>query len=245
MPNFPRTLADLLLASLLLAGSIPSCATPHIQRVTVPYVPCPTDGQVGPITAPNGPPRMVALSAETARQIAYYQGGVGQGVFAPRGWQCRVSYGSAGHWILIAPDTNEAHLGRPAPLAVTVDVHDGGTSGRFGVADYLARLFPKLGASFIERVKSESIPGVELSPEPYSSDSVKYLNNLTAEFVTPPNTVGLGTDVPSEEATHGIVILDTSSDWSIIALRVRLGSTMQQLVPAIVRLNTVCMQKDD
>ena len=64
--------------------------------LTVPFVGCPSDGQAGPVATPTGGPVRVSLPARVAAELAYYKGGQGTGVLAPRGWQCFESYGSSG-----------------------------------------------------------------------------------------------------------------------------------------------------
>lgn len=64
--------------------------------VRAPFVGCPADGQVGPLAPPTGKARLVHTESVLPGPIAYYKGAQGYGVFAPAGWNCRVSYGSVG-----------------------------------------------------------------------------------------------------------------------------------------------------
>src|SRR5258706_8228370 len=97
----PRMRTVLLGAAVTVA--LYGGTAPRIQRETVPFVGCPSDGQMGPIAAPTGAPKVVELDAATAREIAYYSGDGGPAAFAPRGWYCQVSYGSSGSTIFVTP----------------------------------------------------------------------------------------------------------------------------------------------
>jgi hypothetical protein len=139
---------------------LPSWAGPHAKRETVPFVGCPADGQAGYVAPPRGAPKVLPLESVPARAIAYYKGDDAPGVFAPRGWRCRVWYGSGGTTILVTPlPIDSAHFPPPQSRghAVELSFSDGGTSGRFRVAEYASRLFPGVAARFIEMVKSEGL----------------------------------------------------------------------------------------
>ena len=220
------------------------------MRVTVPTIGCPADGQVGPIPPPHSSPRAVALDAAPAQQVAFYQGGVGPGVFAPRGWHCQVSYGSAGSDIVVTPAPIDS-AGNPQMRirgeAVMSTYHEGGTSGRFAVAGFGRLLFPHAAAKFIESVESEDlVPESDFTFGPYPFDVMKHLDSVTTEFTTPANKAGLGTEsnlVPSQEAIRGIAVLDTHADWRLTILRVRLGPNHRRLEGTILRLNKKWMQR--
>src|SRR5436190_3374384 len=123
---------------------------------TVPFVGCPADGQSGPIAPPKGQPKVVSLGDLPAGGIAYYKGDQAPGVFAPAGWHCRVWYGSSGSTLVVTPTPlDTTHFPKVAGPAVEMSVSYGGTSGRFNVARYASRLFPRLLARFIQRVKGE------------------------------------------------------------------------------------------
>jgi hypothetical protein len=133
-----------------------------------------------------------------------------------------------------------------SPAAVTSVYHEGGTSGRFAVAGFGQLLFPRVAAEFIERVKREDLVAEsDFKLGPYPSDTVTYPDSVTAEFTTPPNKAGLGTEsglAPSQEAIRGIAILDTHGDWGLTILGVRLGPNLRRVEGAILRLNRECMQ---
>ena len=141
---------------------------------TVPFVGCAADGQTGPIPPPEGAARVVELWDAPLEQIAYYEGANFSGVYAPRGWHCRVLYGSAGATIVVSPANLNPSEFPPSPIrdqAVERVYMEGGTSGRFSVATYASRLFPKLAAAFVTKVKSEGIvPASNFERGPYLSE---------------------------------------------------------------------------
>jgi hypothetical protein len=91
------------LIGLSLALVVPwaSCVA---QQSTVPFVGCPADGQQGPVEAPKGEPRVPPLNDVPAEGLAFYKGEYAPGAYAPRGWHCRVWYGSSGGFILVTPE---------------------------------------------------------------------------------------------------------------------------------------------
>jgi hypothetical protein len=180
------------------AAALFACSTWQGAKASenVPFVGCPSDGQLGPIAAPKGAAKTVNVDAATAAQLAYYQALDSFGVLAPRGWKCFYVYGSNGASLTVAPsgnlqDTSTSGLSGPA---VVETVSSGGTSGRFDVAKYSARLFPKLEQAFIASVIAEGIePKKDFPFGPYPADKTNYKNARLLEFETPANKDGLGT----------------------------------------------------
>jgi len=229
------------------------CAGAQSKVDTVPFVGCPGDGQQGYIAPAKGGPKVVGSHDVPLEAIAYYKGDYAPGVFAPRGWHCRVWYGSSGSSLLVTPTPiDTTHFLPPKVLgpAVEMRLSFAGTSGRFSVARYGSRLFPSVLASFIGGVKNEHIaPDSEFDPRQYARDSVRSSGRLVAEFTTPPDLIGLGTAEllgPSRDPIHGIAVIapdSTEPDMSI--LRVRLGADMRRIEAAVLRLNMGCMQETD
>ncbi|MDH3455466.1 MAG: hypothetical protein OER90_01375 [Gemmatimonadota bacterium] len=125
-----------------------------------------------------------------------------------------------------------------------------GSSGRFGVASYAARLFPTVLASFIERIRNQHVVADSLfEPRRYVRDSVSSVDSVMTEFTTPSNATGLGTAGllgPSNIPIQGVAVIapdPREPDMSI--LRIRLDGSARRLEPAILRLNTDCMRKTD
>jgi hypothetical protein len=241
-----------ILVGLTLAFAV-GWAGCQAQQATVPFVGCPADGQMGPIEAPKGQPRVISLGDVPAGAIAYYKGEQAPGVFAPAGWHCRVWYGSSGSTVLVTPmPIDTTHFLPPKVIgpALEMDLSFAGTSGRFSVARNASRLFPSVLATFIEGVKHEHlVPDSEFEPRQYARDSVTNPDSVTAEFTTPPGVSGLGTAGflgPSQDPIHGVAVIapdPTEPDMSI--LRVRVGADMRQVEAVFVRLNRRCMQKTD
>src|SRR6202007_2816920 len=144
-----RTRKLSVLVALAIAAFLPPSAEAQAKRDTIPFVGCPADGQAGSIEPPAGAPKIVALGDASAREIAYYKGAQARGVFAPRGWHCRVWYGSSGSALVVSPVSIDSPYFPPPKFrgqAVEMQGILGGTSGRFGVARYASRLFPQVAA---------------------------------------------------------------------------------------------------
>jgi hypothetical protein len=184
-----------------LCGQAKSPAT-HAQDAVapVPFVGCKSDGQVGPINAPSGRNKTMAITTEAAQRLAYYKAKEGVGVLAPKGWHCFGAYGSSGATLYVSPDPiNSADVlssswkGFAGPV-VQISLEYGGTSGRFAVAKTIARAFPAR-KEFVEGVIAEGIePASSFPYGPYPVDALKYRGENFVEFSTPAQAEGLGTD---------------------------------------------------
>ena len=121
---------------------------------SVLFVGCPSEGMMGPSKAPYGKPKLVSLPHAVAEQLAYYKAKDGQGVLAPRGWHCFRTSGSAGSWLVVAPQIVDGEA--PFGPVVKLSVENAETSGRFMVASVIARVFPAYRA-FVSKVIEEGI----------------------------------------------------------------------------------------
>ncbi len=226
-------------AATVLALCLASFAGAAAERV--PFVGCAGDGQLGPVAAPKGEAKAVAVDAVAARQLAFYQAGGSLGVLAPRGWKCFYMYGSSGARLIVAASGNlrsaaDAPLTGPAVVA-TLDL--GGTSGRFEVAKYSARLFPKAEQAFIASVIAEDIEPKENFPfGPYPADKTNYKGARLVEFETPANRDGLGTSDRMQKSSLPIVgvakLEETLNGPNFFLLTIRLPAGQAALAPAIV-----------
>jgi len=208
---------------------------------TVPFVGCPGDGQTGPVEPVKGAPKRVALDAATASALAYYQAGDAYGVLAPRGWNCFFVYGSDGQSLMVAPnekfaDALDASFTGPAVIGT---LHYGSTSGRFAVAKYAARLFPKQARAFIASVIAEGIePKSEFIFQPYPADHVTPKGARSLVFETPAGAEGLGTSdrlKPGDLPVTGFAALQGDRKApDFFLLTVRLPADEAGLAPAIV-----------
>lgn len=224
----------------LLACAILVASTTHAQHVSVPFVGCPSDGQVGPLRAPHGTPKVLHISPALAGKLAWYQAKEGSGVLAPRGWHCFSTYGSNGSSLFVAPQPlssafffSEKHHSFSGP-AIQLSEMIGDTSGRFSVAESIARLFPAHRA-FAERVRDEHLGLDALPTGPSPTDKLHYLSKEAVEFTTPPNHDGEGTHsflAKDNLPITGVVML-TGEELSCTALSIRLPTELAFLAPVI------------
>lgn len=181
----------------------------------VQFVGCAADGQTGAVAAPNAG-QTPDLPSAVARRLAYYKSN-DLGVLAPRGWHCFGDYGSSGAFLIVAP--------RPIPFGpltrssgagprVEVSVRHGGTSGRFAVADAIARYFP----AYLDFASTVVAMGFDMAPlpsGPYPADRITRLSAAAISFYTPPNRSGEGTGgvIPHHEfGTTGAIVLSGPDD---------------------------------
>jgi len=230
----------LALQPLSIAQAAPSAAT---QKSSVPFVGCPSDGQVGPRKAPQGKNRMVAVSPKVAQRLAYYKAEEGFGVLAPRGWHCFSAYGSNGDSLFVSPEPIDSKIfssdgwnGFTGP-AIQISVAIGDTSGRFEVAAMIARVFPA-HLDHLQEIIAEGIAPASAFPTgPYPNDKLTYRSKEIVEFETPANTDGLGTASRLRKSAlpiKGVTIL-VGEEMSMVHLSVRLSPEMSDLTQAIIQ----------
>jgi hypothetical protein len=214
-------------AETVFAQATPAASPAQSASVTVPFVGCASDGQVGPLKAPVGKSEVVAISAAMAQRLAYYQAEDSPGVLAPRGWHCFSTYGSNGASLFVSPDPIDSKTvllssewkGFPGS-AVQISVSDGGTSGRFEVAKVIARVFPASDFPF----------------GPYPGDELRYRGKNIVEFETPTNSQGLGTDSRLQMNASPIdgVAIVAGADTDLTQLSARIPASDSDLIPAMV-----------
>lgn len=131
-------------------------------RATVPFVGCKSDGQVGPRRAPGGRVHRVNLPPETAQHLAFYRAQDTPGVLAPRNWFCFSTYGSSGSTLYVtrtpirsADVFSYKWAGFTGP-AIQLSISISDTSGRFEVAQIIARVFPA-HRHFVQKLMSETL----------------------------------------------------------------------------------------
>jgi hypothetical protein len=224
------------------AQTKPSSNT-RTQDVSVPFVGCESDGQVGPRKAPGAKTARVVISADAASRLAYYRSGEGLGILAPRGWYCFGVYGSNGSALYVSPErltANEVSStewnGFTGP-AIELRQSIGDTSGRFSVARVIARVFPARKA-FVKSVIAEGIELEDLFPFGlYPADKLTYRSQSVVEYETPANEDGLGTDSKLRKDAHpicGVAIL-VGETPDMVHLAVRLSPEMADLVSPVVK----------
>jgi hypothetical protein len=211
-------------------------------RSAVPFVGCKSDGQTGPVEAPKGQTKVVLIDGGAVQQLAYYESTRGFGVLAPRGWYCFGTYGSDGNTLYVSPQPiNSADLfsttwsGFGGPV-IELSLEDGGTSGRFGVAKTIARVFPD-HRDFVRNVIAEGIePASSFPLGPYPDDKLIYRNNEIVEYETPAYKEGLGTISrlqSNDEPISGVAIL-IEKDTNLLKLSVRLSPYQTDLTSSII-----------
>jgi len=243
LESFACITALALFVSLVTSGQRPAQLPSSI-----PFVGCPSDGQLGPQPAPTSRTFHRNLPLNIASTLAYYEGPDGIGTLAPRGWHCFALIGSNGDFLYVAPEPIDA-----AKLLDHKDWHGftgpaiqlshilGDTSGRMEVAPIVARVFPKY-RSYVEGIIAEGFePTKDFPFGPYPKDALHYENDHAVDFTTPANTGGLGTAswlLKSNLPISGIVLFDPSrdGDHEMVHLCVRLPPEMGNLTPAIVDL---------
>jgi hypothetical protein len=196
---------------------------------------------MGPMPAPKGKTPHLSISAEEASRLAYYSMGGGIGALAPRGWYCFGTYGSGGMHLAIRPhpihpkDLFAAHGNGFTGPAVQLDYSYGVTSGRFSVAQTIARVFPAY-QWFATRVDKEVSPSDRFPFGQYPADALTYRNDRTVEFTTPPDADGLGTSVlrKDDDPIVGVATL-VEKETDLMLLAVRLPPDLAPLSTPIIR----------
>jgi hypothetical protein len=204
-------------------------AQPQKVATPVPFVGCESDGQVGPVKAPTGKSKLVSISADTAKHLAYYKSEQGFGVLAPRGWSCIGVYGSNGYALYVSPERVTASTlfsstwpGFTGPVIELVG-ETGDTSGRFSIARVIARVFPAQ-KSFVERVIAEGIePASSFPVGPYPEDKLTYRSKRLVEYETPASAEGLGTNSRLKKNAYPIrgvaILIGDTPDLMLLAVR--------------------------
>lgn len=224
----------------LITCALFATLTAHAQRSAVPFVGCPSDGQVGPLKVPTGKAKLLSIPPEAAAHLAWYQAEQGSGLLGPRGWHCFSTYGSNGSSLFVTPQPlssktffSEHGTSFTGP-AIQLSEMIGDTSGRFSVALSIARLFPA-HRDFAESVRNEHLLINQLPAGPAPTDKLHYLSKESVEFTTPANHDGEGTHtllVKNDLPITGVVML-TGQELSCTTLAVRLPPDLAKLAPTI------------
>lgn len=209
--------------------------------VSIPFVGCNSDGQVGPMSAPKGENRLVPIAQEAAQRLAFYSSEGVHGVLAPRGWHCFGTYGSGGSHLYVSPQPiDEKHIFESNDFtgpAVQLSVRFGGTSGRFAVADIVARVFPAYRVFATSVRKEFEDPANPYTFAPYPKDILNYRSKSAVEYRTPAQTEGLGTHsslTKNDRPIEGVAIL-VGQPPDLILVSVRLPPDQAGLAEAIIR----------
>jgi hypothetical protein len=237
---------------LIGAGGIflPLCSPPQLfaqATVSVPFIGCASSGQTGTLEAPKSTNRSVSISPKDAQALAYYESANGISLLAPRGWYCEGASGSGGAALFLSPkpihNTPSGWDGIEG-TAIEINHISGENSGRYEIAELMARVFPTYRAVAIRVWEDLDFP---LPSGPYPKDTLTYRGKTIVEYNTPAQTEGLGnfdswlgkSDLP----IRGIAILGgdptrlslSGEQPSLILLSVRLPPELARLAPTIIR----------
>jgi hypothetical protein len=212
--------------------------------VSVPFVGCKSDGQIGPMEAPKGNPKSVPVSSQSAQQLAYYESAQGVGVLGPRGWYCFGTYGSGGVTLFVSPQPIDTprFLSRSwagfAGAAIELSHSYGGTSGRFEVAEVIARVFPVYKSFVTGVIEGFGQPASSYPFGPYPQDKLAYKSDRIVEYQTPAHADGLGIQSwlwlkKNDSPIDGVAMLIGKTP-DLVLLSVRLPSGLHGLARAII-----------
>jgi hypothetical protein len=228
-------------SALLISIAMCSCAL-LAQTVRVPFVGCESSGQTGVSKTPKGISKALQIDVRTAHEIAYYEAANGLGVLAPRGWYCYGTSGSSGEDLIVLPGA--VAKGIVGPVVLVEDL-SGDTSGRFAVAEVLARVFPAHKA-FVQNVIETFAGESNYKFGSYPKDKLISQTDRLVQFQTPPHAEGLGTMrrlKANDDPIDGVAILKGQTP-DLLMLRVRLPRELRDLAPAIIQELLVRQRRD-
>jgi hypothetical protein len=210
-------------------------------RVVVPLVGCRSDGQTGPIDAPESGTLSVGISRTAGQNLAYYKAVSGVGVLAPRGWHCFRTYGSAVETLYVSAEAIDTSGSFSDPKsfngpAIQLSYISGDGSGSISVAEIVARVFPAYRSQAVKVMNGFDVPERERMFGPYPKDMLTYRSKKIVEFKTPANAEGLGTRLlpKSDSAIRGVAMLAGQAP-DLLHLSVRLPAAMTRYASAIIK----------
>jgi hypothetical protein len=125
----------------------------------------------------------------------------------------------------------------PVGPAVEVDDIDGGTSGRFEVAQVIARVFPAQRAFVQNLIDLIDQPSSTYQYGPYPKDKLILQADRLVQFRTAPHAEGLGTMgrlKASDDPIDGFAMLQGKNP-DLLMLRVRLPREQRDLARVIIQ----------
>ena len=230
------------LVVLFLCGGLQAQVTSHANgQVSVPLVGCKSDGQAGPVEAPASGTVSVGISKEAGQKLSYYKAVLGVGMLAPRNWSCFCTYGSSGSTLFVSANAIDTSggLNRLKGLsgpAVQLSYRSGDSSGRFIVAEIVARVFPAYRSLAVNVMDGFDVPESKRVFGPYPKDILSYRSETIVEFVTPAHTDGLGTHsfLPkNDRPIRGVAILVGQAP-DLLHLSLRLPAAMTRFASTII-----------
>ena len=226
----------------LLAQATRSAPNAHGTAVSVPFVGCASSGQLETLEAPQGTSRTVPISSKDAQALAYYKSADGIGLLAPRGWHCEGASGSGGAVLFLSPKPIHHGVSGRQGLegsAIEITHFSSGASGKYEIAEIMARVFPAYKAFATGVMEGMGLP---LPAGPYPKDTLKYRGKTIVEYNTPAQTKGLGNfhswlgenELPIKGVAIVVGDLKEGSGPDVVLLSVRILPALTGLVPAIV-----------
>jgi hypothetical protein len=230
--------------NFLLGVATSVSATPQGTTGFVPFVGCASFGQVEKLEAPKGTSRSAAMTSKDAQALTYYKSADGIGVLAPRGWYCEGNSGSGGYALFVSPKPIDRNVpgwsGFDGP-GVQVYHITGENSGRYEVAEIMARAFPAYRA-----LAGRVWEGIDLPfpSGPYPSDTLTYRSKTIVEYSTPAQTEGLGTHfswfkIDGRPVAGTAIVLGNFDKYGgppdVLLLSVRLPPDLARLTAVIIR----------
>ena len=223
----------------MLIGVAVSITSMLAHPVTVPFVGCKSHGQVETVEAPRGEPKVVSVSVEEAKHLAYYETKYGPGILAPRGWFCLGANGSSSVQLWVSPSVIDPEqvftskwAGFAGPVVALSQIDGVGISGGYDVALIIARVFP----AHRSYLKGFLADGLKFQVGPYPGDKLTYKSKDIVEYLTPAQSEGLGAQYEVRKngsPIRGVAIL-TPEPMGLDLLSVRLPPELAALAPAII-----------
>ncbi len=225
--------------------STANTGTRPLGPISIPFIGCPSFGQIEVLEAPKGTSEPVPIGEQDGQALAYYKSADGIGVLAPRGWYCQGVSGSGGAALFLGPrPIVHSPSGWEGLGGAAMEVNDisGENSGRYEIAELIARVFPAY-RQFARQVWEDL--DSPLPSGPYPKDTLTYRSSTVVEYRTPARTEGLGNfhswlgqcDLPIAGAA--ILLIDsphpTGNVPHLLLLSVRFPRDLARLAPTIVR----------
>jgi hypothetical protein len=203
---------------------------------TVPFVGCVFEG-MSTVPAPTGEPVVVDLPHKVAAQLAFYQAENTPGVLAPRGWKCAATGGTAGSFLVVAPDVDPSlYRGDDNGPTVVTHTYIGGTSGRFEAGRILALAFPDKAKKRVAELVAENA-GWETKDFPFGPiPGLRRVANNRVEFHRPAGKALPGISAASSKASDGVIVYLENSGESLDSLELSLPRKLKRLHKPITQL---------
>lgn len=217
-----------------------------LRAASVPFVGCPSFGQIRRLDAPQGTSQAVPFREKDAQKLAFYASGDGIGILAPRGWYCQGASGSGGAVLYVGPKAivsrSSGWQGLAGPVIEAKDI-PGEYSGRYYVAELMQRVFLAYQSFAPQLLYGYDVPP---SSGAFPQDRLTYRSDRVVEYTTPAGAAGLGnfdsnigeSDLP----ISGVAILrgdaahpHASVPPHVLLLSIRLPREIAELTPAIIQ----------